>query len=147
MKVVPDHFIKLKYLKNFYNTNNNTSNKKFPFVKDILDLAYDNSDQNDFIIHSETDIILSPYFYDSVSDLINDGYDSIIINSRNVSNKYSDIQSLSRIWSEVGVPNIGWDCFIFKKELYDKFMLGDGIVGVNSIGKILYINLRNFSQK
>ena len=26
-------------------------------------------------------------------------------------------------------------------------MLGDGIVGVNSIGKILYINLRNFSQK
>ena len=144
--IVPDHFIKFPTLKRFYNVNNNT-NKKFPFIKDVLDVAYNNSGENDFIIHSETDIILLPYFYDAILNMINNGFDSIIVNNRSVFNDSGSSPNLYNIWSEVGEPNIGWDCFIFKKKIYEKFLIGDALVGVNSIGKVLYINMRYFSEK
>ena len=134
-EVLPDHFIRLDDLDNYYESDN--QNKiKYPFIKDVLDRAYKFSKKTDYIIHSEMDISFMPYFYNAIHDLINKGHDAIIINSRNISNKYNNINQMNLMWSEVGEKNIGWDCFVFKKSLYNKFILGNAMIGVNSIGKM-----------
>tara|TARA_B100002052_G_C15864815_1_gene591799 strand:+ start:458 stop:1366 length:909 start_codon:yes stop_codon:yes gene_type:complete len=145
-EVLPRHFTRLDDLEDYYESNNQNK-KKYPFIRDVLDRAYKFSENADYIIHSETDISVMPYFYNTIHDLINNGHDAIIINTRIIPNKYKNVNQLNLMWSEVGEKHPGWDCFVFNVNLYKRFKLGKTIVGVNSVGKMLYINLRYHAKK
>ncbi len=119
---------------------------KFPFMKDIFDAVYHNS-QTDYIMFSASDISLMPYFYDSVLKLINDGHDSIIINRREIPDDKKEVEDIPSLWAHVGVKHSGWDCYVFKREIYPNLNLGDIVFGARGYGGCMYTNLRFHAKK
>ncbi|MFT6923817.1 MAG: hypothetical protein ACJA1C_002837 [Crocinitomicaceae bacterium] len=114
--------------------------RKLPLLKDILDALHSHSDA-DYFVFTNSDIGLMPQFYVAINDMINEGDDGFIINRRRISDKYNSIEQLDQMYSEVGEMHNGYDCFVFKRELYKKFNLGEVCVGIPHIGNTLAHNL------
>ncbi len=99
------------------------SNKKlkFPFLNDILQAAYDNTGA-EYLIYTNLDISLMPYFYQTVSYYLNDGADALVINRRRLHNKFETEKRVEILQAEVGKLHPGYDCFVFKRSLFTKFI-------------------------
>ncbi len=119
----------------------NFENKKaLPLLKDILQTAYSNT-SDDYIIYSNADIGLMPQFYNAIADQIAKGHDAIVVNRRRIKSTLNKIEDLDAIYSEVGKPHIGYDMFIFKRELFPKFILNNTCIGIPFVGNDLFYNL------
>ena len=114
--------------------------RKLPLLKDILDSLYEHSNA-DYFVFTNSDIGLMPQFYMAVNDMINSGLDAFIINRRRVSKKYTSTDQLNQIYSETGEMHNGYDCFVFKRELYEQFSLGEVCLGIPHVGNTLAHNL------
>ena len=145
--IVPDDFTKLSCLeKSILDVNPNLKGKKLPLIKDILEKLKEASDA-DFYIYSNADIALMPQFYDAVYDLISKGHDAIVINRRRLNNSYTSVDELPRMYSDIGRSHPGFDCFIFHKDLLEKFVLGNICIGVPFLEVSLLHNLFSFANK
>jgi hypothetical protein len=145
--VETDLFGKLPPLgRSILNVGNFDNKKALPLLKDILQLAYDNSTA-DYIIYSNADIGLMPPFYNAVAEEIKKGHDAIVINRRRVPSTLNKVEDLDKIYSEVGKTHIGYDMFIFKRELFSKFILNDTCIGIPYVGNDLFYNLFVFGEK
>jgi len=113
---------------------------KLPILADIIKSAQEYSDA-DYIIYSNIDIALLPFFYDTVNAIINLGYDSFVINRRTINEKLKNIDEISLMHAQIGTSHFGHDCFVFKKQLADKFVLGNVCLGINWVGRVLIWNL------
>ena len=51
------------------------------------------------------------------------------------------------MYAKIGEPHPGFDCFIFKRKVYPKYVLYNVCIGVNWVGKVLLWNLEVFSRK
>ena len=102
--------------------------RKLPLFKDILDRVVEETDA-DYIIQTNCDIGLMPHFYQLVSRLIEKGYKSFIINKRVIPAHYSKVEDLPEMYSELGTIHNGYDCFVFPREDYQKYDLGDVCMG------------------
>ncbi|MBN1561072.1 hypothetical protein JW998_12535 [candidate division KSB1 bacterium] len=120
--------------------------KKLPLIKDILDRLYENSDA-DFLIYTNVDIALQPHFYIEVNHLLDHGFDALVINRRTISAAYSSAQELPKMYQDLGKKHPGYDCFIFKKDLYPRFKLARVVIGTNRIGLTLITNLISYAHK
>lgn len=145
-EIIPEHFKILDDLDRSF-LEDGEQEYKLPYIVDILDKAYESILDADYLIHSETDIGLMPFFYDTIDALVKQGYDAIIVNCRCIANKFENEDDLPIIWSEVGEKHPGWDCFIFRRDIYKKYNLGEVIVGANSIGRALFVNLKYHAKK
>lgn len=117
-------------------------NRKLPLIKDILFSLNEETDL-DYIIYTNVDIAVMPYFYDYIFDKIKNGSDSLIINRRVV----KESKNLNFMFAEVGDPHPGFDCFVFKKELLPKFILENVCIGANWIGRAMISNLLVHSKQ
>jgi hypothetical protein len=144
--VIPGYFIPYSDLQRSTNELGLANSRKLPFVKEILESAYQNS-ASEYIIYSNTDIALMPYFYNTVNEIIEQGYDGFIINRRCISGKYTSISELELMYSDIGAPHIGYDCFVFKRELFPQFILADVCTGIPHAWTDLANNLFCFSSK
>ncbi|MCU0289197.1 MAG: hypothetical protein MUF15_22730 [Acidobacteria bacterium] len=120
--------------------------KKFALIKDMLDILFESSDA-DYLIYTNVDIALQPYFYRVTADIIRQGYDAFIINRRSIPGYYASIEEIPLMYAEIGEKHPGWDCFIFKRDLYPRFELGNACIGADWIGRIILTNLISLSQK
>lgn len=120
--------------------------RKLPLLKDILDKLYSSSDA-DYLIFSNCDIALMPYFYTAVAQIIEEGYDAFVINRRTISTTYSTVEDIPFMYAAAGQPHKGFDCFVFKRELYPDFELGNVCVGVQAVGRLLVWNLVSTAKK
>lgn len=114
--------------------------RKLPLLRDILDRFYENAEA-EYLIYTNVDIALMPNFYVAVNKYIDNGYDAFVINRRTVSSEYSKVEDLPLMYAEVGEPHPGHDCFVFKKELYPDFVLGNVCVGIVGVGWALIVNM------
>jgi hypothetical protein len=114
--------------------------RKLPLIKDILQRAYE-STKADYLLYTNVDIGLLPHFYVFVSQVIDAGYDGFVINRRSISDRFSSAEMLPIMYAEVGRPHRGWDCFIFKRELFPSFILGNTCLGAPRVELALYANL------
>lgn len=122
--------------------------RKLPLIKDILDRLYDNtSDEHEYLIYTNVDIGLQPYFYRSVSTIAARGYDAFIINRRTIPDTYRHPGELPLMYGEVGESHKGWDCFVFKRSLYPRFRLGTACIGTGWIGRVLITNMAAFARR
>lgn len=121
------------------------NNRALPLLKDILQLAVSNSTA-DYIIYSNADIGLMPQFYNVVAEEIKKGHDAIVINRRRVPSTLNKAEDLDTIYSEVGRPHIGYDMFVFKRELFSKFILNNTCIGIPFVGNDLFYNLFCFAE-
>lgn len=114
--------------------------RKLPLIKDILDRLSEASNA-DYFIFTNIDIALMPQFYQFVEHAILQGHDAFTINRRRIGKQFLDIGDVSLIYSESGKSHPGFDCFVFKRSLYQKFRLANICVGVPFIGVSLLHNL------
>lgn len=120
--------------------------RKLPLIKDILDRLYEATDA-DYLIYTNVDIAVMPYFYVAVDKIIENGYDAFVINRRTISEQYSHTDQLYLMFSQVGEKHPGYDCFVFHRALYPEFELGTVCIGANWIGRVLLTNLICHSKK
>jgi hypothetical protein len=114
--------------------------RKLPLLRDILDRLYEGTDA-EYLIYTNVDIALMPFFYLSVKKIIESGYDAFVVKTRIISDHYKDVSEIPRMYIEIGEKERGYDCFVFKRDSYPKYRLGDVCVGVGQVGKVLLWNL------
>lgn len=114
--------------------------RKLPFIKDILDRLYDETDA-DYLIYTNVDIALMPFFYLSTRDFFLQGHGFFVINRRTISDESPFPDQISRMRAEIGTAHPGLDCFVFPRTAYKDFFLGEACIGANHIGKIINTNL------
>ena len=151
VKIVPKSFNKLKFLKKSTDKFINT-NKKLPFIKEIIDNLYSESDA-DYLIYTNADIGLNKNFYEEVYRLINENkLESLIINRRdNIPKFYEGNRityfDLDLIYKMKGETHLGWDCFIFNRNLVKKLYLDKLFIAYPPWGFMLKLQLELFSKK
>lgn len=102
--------------------------RKLPILKDILDRLCAESSA-DYVVYTNVDIALQPHFYTAVNEYIEQGFDAFVINRRTISAKYTSVAELERMYGESGVAHPGYDCFVFRRNLYPQFILGNVFLG------------------
>ncbi|NJL21246.1 MAG: hypothetical protein HC895_11150 [Leptolyngbyaceae cyanobacterium SM1_3_5] len=120
--------------------------RKLPLIVDILDRLYA-ATEADYLIYTNVDIALMPSFYLAVQGAIEQGYDALAINRRTISKTYSSLSEIPLMFAEVGTPQGGHDCFVFRRDVYPKYRLGNTCIGAAKIGKVMLLNLMIHGQK
>lgn len=119
--------------------------KKLPFIGDILKRLYESTDA-DFLVYTNADIILTKEFYVHVEALLKKGHDALIINRRRVPYKSYQLDKLDDVFQAKSKSHPGFDCFVFHRELFPKFITGDICIGIPFIGVSLAHNLFAHAQ-
>ena len=114
--------------------------RKLAILKDILDRLHDASDA-DYFIYTNVDIAVQPYFYTVIAALIREGCDAFVINRRTVSDSHGAVEDIPLMCAEVGMTHPGHDCFVFKREHYPDYVLGEACIGTSWIGRVFITNL------
>ena len=120
--------------------------RKLPLIKDILKKAVDYDRAADYIIYTNVDIALMPHFYVFVHQKIKEGFDAFVINRRTISESYT-LENLSDAYSDYGKNHPRYDCFVLKKDLFNKMVLNNICIGAVYIGLVLYVNLKLNAKK
>lgn len=115
--------------------------RKLPVLKDILDRLYHEAADADYLIYTNADIGLVPHFYESVAVIIRSGYDALVINRRTIPAAPNGVGNIPLMWAQAGETHIGHDCFIFKRDAYPCFQLGNVGIGIRLVGRVLLWNL------
>jgi len=145
--VVPDYFSKTKPLtRSVLEAGSFHKKRKLPLIADILQRLFDATDA-DYLIYTNNDIILQPCFYQAVNVFIAGGIDAFIINRRRIKGDYTNVSELPLIFAEMGKSHPGFDCFVFKRDIFPKMHLEDICIGVPFIGVTLAHNLFCFARK
>lgn len=147
-EIIPGWFTKLADLnRSVRDVANLPNGKKLPLINDILQSLY-NSTTADYLIYTNMDIALMPQFYAAVSKLISiNQCDALLINRRGLTTTYKNPDELPLMYAEFGKPHPGFDCFVFKRELLNRFMLENICIGVPFIEVAMVHNLIAFAQK
>lgn len=112
--------------------------RKLPLLADILGRLYEATDA-EYLIYTNVDIGLVPRFYIAVSEFIEDGADAFTINRRTISGRFTSIREIQQMYLEVskGQQHPGNDCFVFRRDVYPKYELGNVCIGMDWVGKVL----------
>lgn len=140
-EIFPSEFKALSNLeKSVLDTNTFVKQRKLPLISSILNALL--KEDVDYIIYTNVDIAVLPFFYDFVFSKLKNGSDSLIINRRVVETLKDD----ASMFAEIGKKHPGYDCFVFRKELLNQFVFGNTCIGANFIGRAMYANLIAFSN-
>ena len=122
--------------------------RKLPLLADILDRLYAATDA-EYLIYTNVDIAVMPYFYLTINAFIERGHDAFVINRRTVEAIYDNAAEISLLYAEAGNKHPGFDCFVFKRAAYSHYKLRGVCLGIPWIDHVLMMNLvchaRNFS--
>jgi len=119
--------------------------RKLPMLKDLLDPS--DHEQADYIVYTNVDIALMPWFYTIIAKRVEQGHDAFIINRRTIATEPSLPTELEAMYAQVGELHPGLDCFVFSKDILHQMVLAQTCIGVTFIGKVLELNLMALSKK
>ncbi len=140
-EIVPPFFGSRKHLeRSVLDVNRFSIPRKLPLIKDILDRATV-ATEAEYIIYSNVDIAVVPHFYLSLASVVNEGWDAFMITRRTLSKNYTAASEIWRMYADIGDQHPGNDCFIFRREDYVHYDLGEACVGARGFAKVLGINL------
>lgn len=115
--------------------------RPLPLLRDILDRLHSAAAQSDYLIYTNVDIALQPHFYRLVAGLAAGGHDAFVVNRRTIPARWCDTADIPLMWAETGDTHPGWDCFVFRRDLYPRFRLGDACIGADWIGRMMIANM------
>jgi hypothetical protein len=118
-----------------------------PLLFDILERCAEFANPDDFMIYTNSDIILMPHFYSTIRDLIGFGFDAINICRRTIGDHslYCDQENLAR--SEIGDSHPGSDCFVFSRRMYDQFIRNNCCIGKMGVTSSLLYNMAATAER
>jgi hypothetical protein len=130
LSIVPEFFKTTSVLERSVLDQHHFQKKiRLPVLKDILQRAIDTSEA-EFILYTNVDIGLYPDFYLHLKKWIDEGHDALIINRKRIPPIYDSPNQLPKIYQQEGKAHPGFDCFLFKRELFDKMHLENICIGV-----------------
>jgi hypothetical protein len=115
--------------------------RRLPLVGDLLAQACQ-ATPAEYLIYTNNDIGVQPYFYEFIQDTIEAGCQAFTINRRSISAAYTALAELPRMYADLGEPHRGWDCFIFPREAAGSFILHKVCVGAPLVGLAMLANLQ-----
>jgi hypothetical protein len=146
VEFIPAEFTILSNLnRSVMDVNSSLKGRKLPLLNDILQRIQE-VENCDYCVFTNVDIALMPQFYDVVFYNINKGHDAIVINRRRLNNDYSSVDELPLMYSDLGKSHPGFDCFVFKKELMNSFVLDEICVGIPFLEAALVHNIFSFAN-
>ena len=146
-KIIPPFFKNTRDLdRSVLDFGNFRRKRKLPLMRDILDRLYESSNA-EYFIYTNVDIALMPQFYLVVDTLIKNGFDAFVINRRTIPPMPNRVEDIPLMYSTIGQPHGGYDCFVFRRDAYPKFNLGNVCVGMAWVGRILLINLATHANR
>ena len=121
--------------------------RKLPLLSDILDRLYE-ATEAEYMAYTNVDIGLMPNFYTAVDAFIEAGHDAFSINRRTISGRFTSIREIPQMYLEVarGATHPGNDCFVFRRDAYPKYELGNVCVGMNWVGKTLLNSMAQYAK-
>ena len=139
--MVPAHFTATEDLqRSVLDLQQFSHKRKYALIADVLMRAYAASEA-EFIIYTNMDIILQPYFYEAVDRHVRSGADVLIINRRRIADSGQTADDLALILAQVGRSHPGFDCFVMHRSLVPKLLLDGICVGVPFVEAALLYNL------
>jgi hypothetical protein len=145
--IVPDYFNeKIILKKSVLDFGEFEVEKKLPVISEIIH-AGNSTGNYDYVIYTNVDIAVQPFFYEYIYQKICNGYEGLIINRRTISKQPGDINNLVNMYSEVGEQHPGYDCFILNCKHISEMEWGNACIGANWIGRILFANTIGWSEK
>jgi hypothetical protein len=126
--------------------------KKMPFVSGIFDnlRAINDFSSYDYVIYTNSDIIVHNDFYDIVAGVIQNGYDGFTINRQTVGksklNKWGKggklytADDLDEIYQLKGKLHPGSDCFMMKSDVFQQIEMGDLFLGSITFANLLLVS-------
>ena len=145
-EIIPEYFTVLPNLsRSILDIKSFDKPRKFPLINDILQSAYKHT-HSEYIIFTNVDIVVMPFFYDTVFDIIEKGHDAFAINRRRISKQFMHSKNLNEVYAEVGKSHPGFDCFVFRRDLISHFILKNICVGIPFLEASLLYNLVAFSN-
>lgn len=150
-KSIPNFVKKLPDLKrSVLDVNPKLNKRKLPLIADILTIAHQEL-HADYIIYTNIDIAVKPHFYAYVQKKIQEGHDAIVINRRRIAwqkkKAYNLEEDILEYFGAIGKSHPGFDCFVFKKELIQKFILGNICIGISFLETSIIHNIAAFAEK
>ncbi|MCB9234520.1 MAG: hypothetical protein H6581_22890 [Bacteroidia bacterium] len=119
--------------------------RKYPLIGDLLERLYTHSTA-EYLIFTNVDIGVQPHFYTRVNEIIEAGHEAFIINRRRIPAIYPTPDHLDAIYADRGKSHPGFDCFVFKRDIYPRFVLENVCVGIPFIGILTAQNLFAFGK-
>lgn len=119
--------------------------RPLPLLKDVLWGAF-RSSEAEYLVYTNADIGLMPHFYAFVAEQLREGVDALVVNRRTVPRAHLSTRNLNSVYSAIGVPHPGFDCFVFRRDRLRDFVLGDVCIGVHLVGRVLLWNLLATAQ-
>jgi hypothetical protein len=120
---------------------NFAASKKLPLLFEILDVGRAACNHRDIMVFTNSDICLSPEFYNAVSFLTSAGCDALIFNRRTLENYPLSEKLLPMMSIERGEKHRGIDCFVFSAEMYDQFIKTLSVIGRGGVMRSLLFNM------
>lgn len=109
--------------------------RRLPLIREVIDKAYQFSQGGDWLVYTNSDIVLLPHFYETIERLIEkEQTDAMVINRRRIGIEYQKIEDLPLVWAEMGKSHPGFDCFVFKREFVPRMNFENICIGVPFIG-------------
>lgn len=140
-EIVPPFFGVRKHLdRSVLDVGKFSNPRKLPLIKDILDRAAA-ATKADYLIYSNVDIAVVPHFYLSLASIAEEGWDAFMITRRTLPKEYSAPSQLWRMCADIGEPHPGNDCFVFRRDAYAQYDLGEACIGARNFAKVLGLNL------
>jgi hypothetical protein len=137
---VPESFRPTPDLERCLETRDALGPRRLPHLREILERAW-RATQAEFLVFSNADIGLMPHFYVAVARFLTQGYDALVINRRTLPDHFRHPSELPQIYCELGRPHPGFDCFVFRRELFPALELGSVCVGAPGVGGTFYAQL------
>lgn len=143
--IVPEGFTMLPDLeRSVLDVDPRLKGKKLPLIGDVLSRTKDID--CDYVIYTNMDIALMPFFYDTVCNYLDRGHDAVVINRRRLVHTYSRIEELPLMYADLGRSHPGFDCFVIRKALLDRFVLDEICIGISFLEAALVHNIFSFAE-
>lgn len=115
--------------------------RRLPLVFDILENGIAAGGDCDYVVFTNTDINLMPYFYDCIARVLDSGFEAVVVNRREIPGFSLDPAELPVMYADCGVLHPGFDCFVFPAGLYRRFIPNEACVGAGLVMRGLLYNL------
>ena len=115
--------------------------RKLALIRHILTRLQESAPDADYLIYTNVDLGLQPYFYVTVDKFASQGYDAFVINRRTITDQYTSVAEIPLMYAQAGEAHKGYDCFVFRSGYCPRFELGNVCIGTAWFGRAMLANM------
>lgn len=137
IEILPNRL--LQPLKRFsFDVGNFTVRRTLPLLSDMFSVDVP-TEGDSYLVYTNMDICVSPYFYTECARLLLEGNDCMVINRRTVDKRYLDLP-LTDGFTSTSQDHPGHDCFVVPGSFLRTARLPDSILGIGFVFRPMLLN-------